>query len=129
VTHNSSDAHHADPLTHLQVTMDGLGRVHRALRDLADDAAAGRLVALAGAGGYAFDVAPRACALNLGAILGVDVEDDLPPAWLTAARERTGRELNASLRADVEPAAPAEARAWADAEGDRVVDQALALVR
>jgi acetoin utilization protein AcuC len=129
VTHNSTDPHHADPLTHLQVTMDGLDRVHRALAALADEAAGGRLVALAGAGGYAFDVAPRACALNLAGILGAELDDALPPAWLDAARERTGRELSGRLRAEVEPAAPADARARADAEGDRVVDQALALVR
>jgi acetoin utilization protein AcuC len=129
VTHNSSDPHHADPLTHLQVTMDGLTRVHRILRDLADEAADGRLVALAGAGGYAFDVAPRACTLNLGAILGAELDDEVPEDWLAAARERTGRPLTAGLRADVEPAAPADARERADQEGDRVVDQAAALVR
>jgi len=129
VTHNSSDPHHLDPLTHLQVTLDGMRVVHHALAALADEAAGGRLVALAGAGGYAFEVAPRACALNLGAILGADLADEIPPAWLSGARERTGRELGASLRGESEPAAPADARANADAEGDRVVDQARALVR
>jgi acetoin utilization protein AcuC len=129
VTHNSSDAHHADPLTHLQVTMDGLGRVHRILADLADEAAGGRLVALAGAGGYAFDVAPRACALNLAAIVDAAPADEIPPAWLAAARERTGRDFTGLLRADAEPQAPADARSRADEEGDRIVDQAVALVR
>jgi acetoin utilization protein AcuC len=129
VTHNSSDSHHADPLTHLQVTMDGLARVHRALRDLADEAASGRLVALAGAGGYAFDVAPRACALNLAAIVDAAPDDEIPAAWLAAARERTGRELPGRLRADIEPEAPADARARADEQADLIVDQAVALVR
>lgn len=127
VTQNGVDPHHADPLAHLQVTMDAFPRLWRSLHDLAFDAAGGRWVALGG-GGYNVDVLPRAWALLFAEMVGVELPDEIDPAWLALARERTGRDLTALLREDPGPEVPQEHRVRADAEADLVVDQARAMV-
>ncbi|MEW6583371.1 MAG: acetoin utilization protein AcuC, partial [Actinomycetota bacterium] len=128
VTQNGADPHHSDPLAHLQVTMHAFPRLYRSLRDIADDAAQGRWVALGG-GGYTFDVVPRAWTLLFATMLGVDPPDEIPAEWLHLARQRSREDLTPLLRADVEPEAPAAERARADAEAGEVVDAARRLVR
>jgi acetoin utilization protein AcuC len=127
VTQNGCDPHHTDPLAHLQVTMAAFPRLYRMLHDLAEDAAGGRWVALGG-GGYTFDVLPRAWTLLFAEMVGAELPDEIPPQWLARAQEAAGHPLTPRLRGDREPEAPAEERARADAEANRVVDQARALV-
>ena len=127
VTQNGADPHHADPLAHLQVTIPTFPRLYRALRDIAWDAAGGKWLALGG-GGYTFDVVPRAWAMLFATMLEVELPDDIPAAWLALAKERTGEDLTPRLGADTEPHAPAAEREKADAEGQRVIDAAIALV-
>jgi acetoin utilization protein AcuC len=127
VTQNGADPHHADPLAHLQVTMDAFPRLYRAMHEMAVDAAEGRWLALGG-GGYTFDVVPRAWAMLFAEMIGAELPDELPPAWLALAREQTGQDLTPTLLGDTEPEVPAEVRERADAEANRVVDQARALV-
>ena len=127
VSQNGADPHHADPLAHLQVTMDAFPRLYRALHDLAFDAAGGRWIALGG-GGYTFDVVPRAWALLFAEMVGADLPEELPPAWLDLARERVGQDLTATILGDSEPEAPADRRSRADVDAQAVVDQAKALI-
>ncbi len=127
VTQNGVDPHHADPLAHLQVTMDTFPVLWKSLHDLAFDAAGGRWVALGG-GGYNVDVLPRAWAMLFAEMVGADLADEIPALWLALARERTGRDLTPLLRADPGPDAPEGHRAAADAEGDAVVDQARSAI-
>jgi acetoin utilization protein AcuC len=127
VTQNGCDPHHADPLAHLQVTVSAFPRLYRALHDLAFDAAGGRWVALGG-GGYTFDLLPRAWTLLFAEMVGADLPDEIPPAWLDEAERLAGAPLTRSLREDREPDAPADQRARADEEGNRIVDQARAMV-
>lgn len=126
VTQNGVDPHHADPLAHLQVTMDAFPRLWRSLHDLAFDAAGGKWVALGG-GGYNVDVLPRAWAMLFAEMVGQDLANDLPGDWLTRAKERLGRDLTPGLRDDPGPQLPPEHRAPADAEGERVVVEAKAM--
>jgi acetoin utilization protein AcuC len=127
VTQHGADPHHADPLAHLQVSMEGLAGAYRALRDIAFDAAGGRWLVLSG-GGYNVDLLARSWTLQLATMLDVELDDELPPAWLDSARDRAGRDLTARLRGDAESEIDADRRARADAEAHRVIDQALALV-
>jgi acetoin utilization protein AcuC len=127
VTQNGVDPPHADPLAHLQVTMDAFPRLWRSLHDLAFDAAGGRWVALGG-GGYNVDVLPRAWALLFAEMVGVDLADEIPAEWLAAAVSRTGRDLTPRLRQDPGPEVPVEHRDRADLEAEQVVDQAKGLV-
>jgi acetoin utilization protein AcuC len=128
VTQDGADPHHQDPLAHLQVTMSAFPRVYRDLRLLAAEAAGGRWVALGG-GGYNTDVVPRAWTMLFAEMLGVELPDAIPAGWLATAGERAGIPLTPTLLGDPEPEVPAEERARADAEGNRVVDQALVLLR
>jgi acetoin utilization protein AcuC len=123
VTQDGADPHHADPLAHLQVTMPTFPRVYRALHELAREAADGRWVALGG-GGYTFDVVPRAWTLLFAEMIGAELDDEIPEQWWRESERLVGQRLPRRLSEDGEPEVPAEERARADAEGDRVVDEA-----
>ncbi|MDX6645104.1 MAG: acetoin utilization protein AcuC [Miltoncostaeaceae bacterium] len=127
VTQHGADPHHADPLAHLQVSMEGLARAYRALRDIAFDATGGRWLVLSG-GGYNLDLLARSWTLQLATMLDVTLDEALPPAWLASAREQTGRDLTARLLDDAEPEVDADRRARADVEAHRLIDRARALV-
>ena len=127
VTHHGADPHHADPLTHLQVTVDAFPTLYRELDDMVFDAAGGRWLVLTG-GGYNIDLLARLWALQLAQMLGVELDDRIPAPWLALARERTGQEFTPRLLGEAPFAVEAERRERADAEARQVVDQARALV-
>ena len=81
VTHQGADPHHADPYSHLQVSLEGLRRSYRLMGELATDAAAGRWIVLAG-GGYNIDLLARAWTLHSmrRALLDEEDEGDDPAA-------------------------------------------------
>lgn len=128
VTQDGADPHHADPLAHLTVSMEAFPRLYHALHEIARETADGRWLALGG-GGYNFDTVPRAWALLFAEMVGAELDPELPAAWLRDAEERLGRKLSPRLLDDIEPVVPAGDRARADAEGHRVVEQALVLLR
>lgn len=125
VTQDGADPHHADPLAHLQVTMPTFPRVYRALHELAGEAADGRWVALGG-GGYTFDVVPRAWTMLFAEMIGVELDDEIPERWWQESEKLVGQPLPHRMSDDPEPEVSAEERARADAEGDRMVDEARA---
>jgi acetoin utilization protein AcuC len=127
VSHQGADPHHADPYSHLQVSLDGLRRAYRLIGELAQEAAGGRWIVLAG-GGYNIDLLARAWTLQLAEMLGAEPDDAIPPAWLALARERAGQPFTDRLRADGGPRAEATRRLAADAEAAAVIDQARALL-
>jgi len=125
VTQNGVDPHHQDPLAHLQVTMDVYPRVWTILRELAAATTGGRLVALGG-GGYNPDVLPRAWALLFADMVGADLDEDLPEAWLDEAREVVGPDVTTTLHGEGPFEAADEQRSAADEEAARVVERAKA---
>jgi acetoin utilization protein AcuC len=127
VTHQGADPHHADPYSHLQVSLEGLRRAYRLMAELAAEAAAGRWIVLAG-GGYNIDLLARAWTLQLAEMLGAEPDDAIPPAWLALARQRAGHPFTERLRADPPPEADAARRAAADAEAAAVIEGARALL-
>ena len=126
VTQDGADPHHGDPLAHLQVTMAAFPRAYRAIHELARAASGGRWVALGG-GGYTFQVVPRAWTMLFAEMLGVELPDEIPEAWWSAGEEMLGVPLPRRMSDDPDPEVAADERARADAEGDRVVDEAMAL--
>ena len=60
-------------------------------------------------------------------MLDVELDDEIPESWWRGAEQLVGGPLPHRLSADPEPEVPAEERARADVEGDRVVDDARAL--
>ena len=126
VTQDGADPHHADPLAHLQVTMAAFPRAYRAIHELARASCDGRWVALGG-GGYTFQVVPRAWTMLFAEMLGVELPDAIPESWWSAGEEMLGVPLPRRMSDDPEPEVPADERTRADADGDRVVDEAMAL--
>jgi len=126
VTQDGADPHHADPLAHLQVTMAAFPRAYRAIHELARASSGGRWVALGG-GGYTFQVVPRAWTLLFAEMLGVELPDAIPESWWSAGEQMLGVPLPRHMSDDPEPEVPIDERTRADAEGDRVVDEAMAL--
>lgn len=120
------DPHHTDPMAHLTVTTTAFPRLYALLRDVAFDAAQGRWLVVTG-GGYNIDLLPRLWALQLAAMLEVDLPPRLPEDWLRTARARAGREFTPEWLGD-EPIAVDEAsRARADAEAFEMIEAARVL--
>jgi acetoin utilization protein AcuC len=125
VVHLGADVHHADPLTHLQMTLAGMEEMYRRVVALADEVCEGRLLNTAG-GGYNPATLGRIWMLQVEAMRGQSlagdspragtVPDELPGAWCDAVRSALGQEPPGSLREDPPPEWDAEERA----EGDRV---------
>jgi acetoin utilization protein AcuC len=127
VVHLGADVHHADPLTHLQVTIPALERIYATIARLADDSCAGRLLAITG-GGYNPTNLGRIWALQLGALAGVEVDDALPEGWRSAAHTTLGEEPPERLRTETAPEADPTARQAGDVAGLRNVAAAVALL-
>ncbi|AZI57680.1 acetoin utilization protein AcuC [Nakamurella antarctica] len=89
VTQSGADSHAEDPLADLKLSVDGQLASYLALRDLAENAAGGRWLALGG-GGYALArVVPRAWAHLLAVLADKDVapSTELPQAYQTEAAQ------------------------------------------
>lgn len=82
ISQHGADPHHADPLTHLQISSDALALACRSLAKWADRFAFGRWVALGG-GGYQRDSVARIWTQVLAAVAGVEVSPQalLPTNW------------------------------------------------
>ncbi len=84
-----ADAHYSDPLTDLNLTLLGYGRLVSRIKELADLRAEGRLLALGG-GGYNLKVVPIAWAIALQIMKGEEVREYLPPFWAELFRSEVG---------------------------------------
>jgi acetoin utilization protein AcuC len=115
VVHLGADVHHADPYTHLQVTIEGLEECYRRIVRLADGVCDGRLLDTAG-GGYNPISLGRIWALQLTALMGVHIGDELPDEWRRAAEQALGQPAPTTLREDPGPTWDT----WQREEGDRV---------
>lgn len=121
------DGHMGDALTHLQVTIDGFQRGGELILELAQEATGGRM-ALIGGGGYNGGILERCTALLVAQLLGVELPEMLPDAWLARSREIGGKAKHKRLRYEPPQEVPAQARADADAAGHAIVDEAIRLM-
>jgi acetoin utilization protein AcuC len=81
-----ADAHHADPLTVLGMTLGGYLRLTGSIRDLAEDICDGRLAACGG-GGYAFStVVPLAWTILMANLLDTRLPEEIPDSWTPDSR-------------------------------------------
>lgn len=86
-----ADAHHRDPLAHLELTTHAYREIARELDALAHRVAGGRWVATGG-GGYDPSAVARAWALDFAGMVGADLQDGLPEGWRALYRDLLGRE-------------------------------------
>lgn len=127
VTQHGADSHAEDPLADLALSVDGQRAAHRALRELAEDVAGGRWLALGGGGYSLFRVVPRSWTHLLAAALGEDLDPGVPvPAeWLAhTSTVAPGVALPTSMTDGVDPA-------WTpwDGHAENPVDQAIQQTR
>lgn len=81
------DHHHADPLSHMRTTMAVYPELWTALSDLADDTCDGRWVVLAGGGYDPCNAPPRAWAMLMARMAGVEVPPSMPDSWVQIAED------------------------------------------
>ncbi|WP_158840234.1 acetoin utilization protein AcuC [Saccharothrix deserti] len=87
VTQCGVDTHREDPLADLALTVDGHRAIYRRLRDLAEETANGRWLALGGGGYELLRVVPRSWTHLLATVLDRDVDPNtpLPADWVAHA--------------------------------------------
>ncbi|WP_425573203.1 acetoin utilization protein AcuC [Nocardioides lentus] len=93
VSQHGCDSHVEDPLTHLNLTVDGHRTTYQALHELAHEVAGGRWV-VTGGGGYALvDVVPRSWSHLLAIMTGTPLEPSLatPQSWRDHVTRSLGR--------------------------------------
>jgi acetoin utilization protein AcuC len=90
VTQLGCDTHRTDPLANLALSTEAYRGAGKILHDLAHRAAGGRWLATGGGGYQWATVVPRAWTIYFAEMAGVDVPDELPPAWIERAREAAG---------------------------------------
>jgi acetoin utilization protein AcuC len=123
VTQHGSDSHLLDPLAHLNLTTDAMGRAAGLLDDLAHQHTEGRWLATGGGGYDVYRVVPRAWGLVWLAQAHRPVPEATPEGW----RERWAEEA-AKHRQSPPPVAMLDpaGTAPAEAEGLRAHDLATA---
>jgi acetoin utilization protein AcuC len=92
VVQAGADGHYLDPLADLMLTSRDYERVYRLLLALADRHAGGRILFTLG-GGYSLAATPRLWTILALVVLGLDLPEELPCAWLERWQQRLGIEL------------------------------------
>lgn len=90
-----ADAHYLDPLADLMLTSKTYRRVFAEILTGASRAGAAAIFTLGG--GYSLDAAVRVWALLYHSLSGVEPPRQLPAAWLSRWRERSGKQLGPLL--------------------------------
>jgi acetoin utilization protein AcuC len=85
------DTHYSDPLTSLNVTLNGYSYLVHRIKELTDQYAKGRLLALGG-GGYSLIVVPLAWTIVFQTMRGGVVPEFLPPCWFEMFKNFVGQE-------------------------------------
>jgi len=117
-----ADAHHADPLTSLGMTISGYAQLYSALMDLAQKTCGGRIVTTGG-GGYDWaSVVPRTWTLLASALSGIPLPDELPERWRMHVQS-LGTEPPLHLREDAGPTLKPEVREWLLEETRRILEE------
>jgi len=75
------DAHYADRMTGLKMTLSGYQYLVQGIRRLTDERSAGRLLAMGG-GGYNLEVVPYAWAMAFQILRGREMPEELPSWWV-----------------------------------------------
>ncbi len=105
VTQLGMDPHFNDPITHLNLTVQGHGQV---VKDLGQTA---KLWLAVGGGGYDIGATARGWAQDYGIMLGVDLPDEIPASW----RQQYGLErLRDSQQPEVRAIVREQARRFAE---------------
>lgn len=104
VSQHGCDSHRSDPLTHLNLSVDGQREAANAVAHLAERYCGGRWIATGGGGYNVLDVVPRAWTHLVAIAAGrpVPLRTPVPEVWRQYVAEKFGREAPALMGDDVE---------------------------
>jgi len=104
VSQHGCDSHRSDPLTHLNLSVDGQREAANAVGHLAGRYCGGRWIATGGGGYNVLDVVPRAWSHLVAIAAGrpVPLRTPVPEVWRHYVAEKFGREAPALMGDDVE---------------------------
>jgi acetoin utilization protein AcuC len=97
VTQLGCDTHHTDPLANLMLTTSAYRTTAALLHELAHRAAGGRWIATGGGGYQWARVVPRAWTIYFAELAGVEPPDQIPPAWIEAAKREGAGDVPQTL--------------------------------
>jgi len=119
VTQCGVDSHDEDPLADLSLSVDGHRRIYATLRELAEQHAGGRWLAVGGGGYQLIRVVPRSWTHLLATVLDRDVKPatPLPPGWVDTVRKAAPR---AELPLEMTDGADTAYLPWGDGDNDPV---------
>jgi len=124
------DAHVRDPLTDLQMTVDGFTVAYQLIHDLAHELCDGRLIVLGGGGYDLGSAVPRSWSQLLAVVSGevLPSETAIPEPWREFTGHLTGASAPAVLGDRVDPV---RWQPWdaGDGDPDNLVDRAIARTR
>lgn len=130
VSQHGCDAHFADPLSHLTLSIDAMTAAYQDVHELAHEVCQGRWVALGGGGYELIDVVPRAWA-QLAAIAAhqpIALDTPIPDSWREHVQQRYGRP--GPLRMGDRVDDPVRAKPWSDGyDPEDDVDRAVLATR
>jgi acetoin utilization protein AcuC len=104
-----ADAHHADPLTHLGLTLAGYDDLYGRIIGLADEHCGGRLVCTGGGGYGTYSAVPRAWTLLAAALAGVTLSEELPVSWRERSAALSGEPAPLTLTGESPPPSAVDA--------------------
>jgi acetoin utilization protein AcuC len=90
VSQLGADTHHSDPLTSLNITLNGYRGLVQRIKSLTDKYADGRMLALGG-GGYNLELVPLAWAIAFEVMTGSTIPEVLPAWWIDFCKTMLGR--------------------------------------
>lgn len=119
VTQCGVDSHNEDPLADLALSVDGHRTIYRLLRELADEHAGGKWLAVGGGGYQLIRVVPRSWTHLIATVLDRDVAPEilLPPEWVSTVKRAAPQ---AEIPAAMTDGADTTFKEWGDGEDDPV---------
>jgi len=123
VTQLGCDTHYSDPLAHLGLTVNAYRQLAGRVHDLAHTVTDGRWLATGGGGYQWAAVVPRAWCTYLAEMVGAELPEQLPDAYLEEAADRFGALIGPDM-ADEVVALRSEHRSRVEAELGRTIEVA-----
>jgi acetoin utilization protein AcuC len=123
VTQLGCDTHYSDPLAHLGLTVNAYRQLAGRIHDLAHTVTEGRWLATGGGGYQWAAVVPRAWCTYLAEMVGAELPEQLPEAYLEEAADRFGALIGPDM-ADEVVALRSEHRSRVEAELGRTIEVA-----
>jgi acetoin utilization protein AcuC len=121
VTQLGCDSHYTDPLAHLGLTTRAYAQLAGRLHDLAHTVAGGRWLATGGGGYQWATVVPRAWCAYLAEMVGVELPEQLPAAYLAEVMEEHGIALDSAMMDEV-VALRTDRREWVERQIARSIE-------